>query len=359
MDHRGKLPKIVVAHTSLLLKSGVHAVACSLTASSCFLISSILVVAPRYRRGGSLGGRSWRHSAARTAVMPLGVSTEVELPTEVDDFNVCPICVVPRPSIPGARHQICALVVSDEEDQDSDVVLWQPPAGSAAQQAISSLNDAFGVLGVWPAAWVAAERVLQVIASQKRLQNQAPPLKILELGCGAGLPSLCALACGAEVLATDLEELPLKLLEAAAEAQNLPGSLAIQTLDLLAAAGVGQRQTSGLVQRRRVSCPSDTAYFDIIVCSDCLYKLDVAEAIARVLARAILRYPTTKVIVTDANRRGRNTFLETLAKCTGLGLGPSTQPQFIPTHVPSWAADDARDPFDGTETSEVGLLQLY
>ncbi|OLP98735.1 hypothetical protein AK812_SmicGene18775 [Symbiodinium microadriaticum] len=51
--------------------------------------------------------------------------------------------------------------------------------------------------------------------------------KCQEIGCGSGLPSLCALALGAEVVATDLEELPLQLLQAAADAQELPGSLEV------------------------------------------------------------------------------------------------------------------------------------
>ncbi|OLP98738.1 hypothetical protein AK812_SmicGene18778 [Symbiodinium microadriaticum] len=57
--------------------------------------------------------------------------------------------------------------------------------------------------------------------------------------------------------------------------------------------------------RNGVTCPSDVERFDIIVCSDCLYKHDVARAIAVLIGRALLAYPTTMVVVTDANRRGR------------------------------------------------------
>ncbi|CAK9014820.1 unnamed protein product [Durusdinium trenchii] len=87
---------------------------------------------------------------------------------------------------------------------------------------------------------------------------------MLELGCGSGLPSLCALALGVEVVATDLEELPLLLLKAAYDAQELPGHLEVQQLDVLAAISTSRSSST---------CPSDVQRFDVIVCSDCLYKL--------------------------------------------------------------------------------------
>jgi len=225
-------------------------------------------------------------------------------------------------------------------------------------QAISALGDAFGVLGVWPAAWVAAERVIALCASRRRA-SPARPLRILEIGCGSGLPSLCALASGGDVMATDLEELPLRLLQAAARSQCLQGQLEIQEVDVLAAAGPQGGAFGGVVRHSGTPCPSDSERFDAIVCSDCLYKLDVATAIGRLLSRALLRWPTTAVVVTDANRRGRQAFLDALAKGLGLGIGESTLPVFVDTAVPPWAADGARDPFDGTSTGEVGLLRLY
>eukprot|EP00439_Symbiodinium_sp_Y106_P058813 s95_g8.t1 len=135
------------------------------------------------------------------------------------------------------------------------------------------LGDSFGVLGVWPAAWTAAQRVMRIC----NRQGSRGTLRMLEIGCGSGLPSLCALALGAEVVATDLEELPLQLLQAAADAQELPGSLEVMQMDVLKAADSNPRNS--------VTCPSDVERFDIIVCSDCLYKHDVARAIAVLIGR--------------------------------------------------------------------------
>jgi len=275
------------------------------------------------------------------------------LPEEVEGYRVKAVCVVPRPPLPGGRRTICALVMSEEDEGPEDgQVLWNPVVGSAAQQAISALGDAFGVLGVWPAAWVAAERVLQLCNSRPR------SLRLLEIGCGSGLPSLCALAAGCSVVATDLEELPLCLLEQSAVSQGLPGLLETRRVDMLEAAGSTRGGFGKVPEARR--CPSDDERFDAIVCSDCLYKHDVADAIARILARALLRWPNTVVIVTDAERRGRQTFLDALSRGLGLGIDAKSKPPcFQAVSVPSWAADEAIDPFDGTQRDEVGLLRLF
>jgi len=270
------------------------------------------------------------------------------VPTEVDGYQVLPVCISLGPGEVPNRSQLCSLVMSDEDHYgEVNKVLWQPAAGSSAQRAVSQLNDSFGVMGVWPAAWVAAEHVLTTCRTRQQ------PLRLLEIGCGSGLPSLCALAAGAEVVATDLEELPLSLLEAAAEYQNLPGQLRTQQMDVLVAAGSANARSG-----RQTSHPCDEA-FDVIVCSDCLYKHDVARAIGRIIGKALLRRPTTSVIVTDANRRGNQDFLDELDNVLGLSVANATPPHFEPVWVPRWAVDNARDPFDGTTTEQVGLLRLF
>ncbi len=74
---------------------------------------------------------------------------------------------------------------------------------------------------IWPASLVLAEY----------LASLPPPLDILEVGAGLGIPSLFASSFGHRVLATDKEELPLKLLKRSAEEQGL--ELSVQILDWL------------------------------------------------------------------------------------------------------------------------------
>lgn len=106
-----------------------------------------------------------------------------------------------------------------------------------------------------------------------------------------------------------------------------------------------------------MKCPSDVERFDVIVCSDCLYKSEVARSIAVLIGRALLAYPMTRVVVTDANRQGRQDFLSELDSILGLSLAGATAPHFQAVPVPAWAADEA-DPFDGSMPEELGLLKL-
>jgi len=338
------------------------------TYGDVFLPSVSTVIAVCYRRSrrrGLFSGGVVHGGESRTASCPSGVTRRCgppaspdvatgqivnledimnnkilpTMPQHVDGYRVKPVFAIPKPAIAGRQH-IVALVCSDEEDYE-DFQTWGPPiAGNAQMQAMSVLNDAFGVVGVWPAAWVAADRVLTLCQQRSRVAN-APPLRVMEVACGAGLPSLCALAAGASVFATDLEELPLRLLSEAAEWQFLPGQLETRTLDMtyeLPPAGG----------------------FDVIVCSDCLYKADVAVAVAKFFVKVLLRRPGTELVVTcPPNRSGEQAFLDELSRGLGLGIGESTKPVFEAVDVPAWAADEAYDPFDGTVPEEVGLLRLY
>ncbi len=74
---------------------------------------------------------------------------------------------------------------------------------------------------LWPASIILAQYLTKI----------PPPKRILELGAGLGLPSLFAAAFGHKVLATDKDELPLKLLQKAASEQGI--TLATQPLDWL------------------------------------------------------------------------------------------------------------------------------
>ena len=84
--------------------------------------------------------------------------------------------------------------------------------------------------------------------------------KILELGCGLGVVSLFARAFGHEVLATDYEELPLKLLEKSANLNNL--SLKIRKLDFLK--------------------PDLKETFDIIAASEVIFKKSFYEPLLNI-----------------------------------------------------------------------------
>jgi len=75
----------------------------------------------------------------------------------------------------------------------------------------------------WVMIWLASLPLAEYLASLP------PPLDILEIGAGLGVPSLFASAFGHRVVTTDREELPLKLLKRSAEEQGI--ELRVETLD--------------------------------------------------------------------------------------------------------------------------------
>lgn len=105
--------------------------------------------------------------------------------------------------------------------------------------------------------------------------------KILELGCGLGVVSLFASAFGHEVLATDIEELPLKILQKSAELNNL--SFKIQKLDILN--------------------PELKETFDIIAASEILYKKSFYDPLLKFFKDYLK--PTSEVLLAHSEERKR------------------------------------------------------
>jgi predicted nicotinamide N-methyase len=90
--------------------------------------------------------------------------------------------------------------------------------------------------------------------------------RVLELGCGLGVPSLVAARLGAHVLATDEDPDALELLERNARANGLT----------LATARVDWRDADDLVGR---------GPFDVVLAADVLYERAAAAALLTLLPR--------------------------------------------------------------------------
>ena len=127
-------------------------------------------------------------------------------------------------------------------------------------------EDPFGCQ-VWPSAFAAARALVDVGASGKR---------VVELGCGPGLPSIAACAAGArDVLATDMSELALDLVRRSAEALREGGGMdgdcafAARPFDV----GSGEPLPAG----------------DVYVAADLLYDVGTARALGRHCRQALDR----------------------------------------------------------------------
>ena len=142
-------------------------------------------------------------------------------------------------------------------------------------------EDAYAVderLPYWAELWPSARVLAECLA--------AAPLagrRVLELGCGLGLPSIVALARGATVLATDW----------------YPDALAFAERN--AQAAVGRDLATLLVDwRNPPQSLLDAAPFDLIVAADVLYEERNAAALADLLPRLV--GPDTEIWIADPRR---------------------------------------------------------
>ena len=254
-------------------------------------------------------------ACAYTATAPRPVRAPVA-PDSVDGW-----AVTPKPSTWQGRELMC-LVVSDDPSVDNLHSVAHPD--HPRYRAFEELEDPHGALGVWPSAYAACASLQKIASELKR------PPTVLELGCGAGLPSLYASVVleSPRVVATDVEAVPLAFLEAARSAHVETGSFATCTLDVTYAA------------------VDDIRGFDVVVCADMLYNTDVATALGALLGAAACGAGAPEFVVCDPGRRGRDHFLDAFGAASGLS------PMFVDQAVP----DGCVDVFDGTPIGAVGVL---
>ena len=254
-------------------------------------------------------------ACAYTATAPRPVRAPVA-PDSVDGW-----AVTPKRSTWQGRELMC-LVVSDDPSVDNLHSVAHPD--HPRYRAFEELEDPHGALGVWPSAYAACASLQKIASELKR------PPTVLELGCGAGLPSLYSsvLLESPRVVATDVEAVPLSFLEAARSAHVETGSFATCTLDVTYAA------------------VDDIKNFDVVVCADMLYNTDVATALGALLGAAACGAGAPEFLVCDPGRRGRDHFLDAFGAASGLS------PMFVDQAVP----DGCVDVFDGTPIGAVGVL---
>jgi predicted nicotinamide N-methyase len=131
--------------------------------------------------------------------------------------------------------------------------------------------------------------------------------RVVELGCGVGLPAIVALARGAEVLATDHYEAALDF--AAHNARlNTGRDLATALLDWHAP----------------VTEAKDLGPFDLVLAADVLYETRNAPALAALIPRLLA--PGGEVLLADPRRPAAPAFL---GEMEGLGLRLSTQESVV------------------------------
>jgi predicted nicotinamide N-methyase len=152
----------------------------------------------------------------------------------------------------------------------------------------------------WPVARAAA---LARHVSEERLMGR----RVIELGCGVGLPSVIALAGGAEVTATDHYAAALDFARFNAHS-NLGIDPETRLLDwhTLGAEGLGS--------------------FDLVLAADVLYELRNVLALAALIPALLV--PGGEVLLADPRRKDTPAFLERMRE---KGFHSSTEECLVPS----------------------------
>lgn len=153
-----------------------------------------------------------------------------------------------------------------------ELTLLRPKSPEALIDEDAFANDEF--LPYWAELWPAATALAEALPDVRGL-------RVVELGCGLGVPSLVAAARGAEVTATDWAEDAIELLRANAEQNGL---------DLVAE-----------VRDWRVAWPDR---FDLVLAADVLYEHRNVEPVL-----ACLRELAPRALVALAGRPYEADFL--------------------------------------------------
>ena len=174
-----------------------------------------------------------------------------------------------------------------EEDELLERALGVQHANKANEKRF---HDTLG-LQAWPSGFVAARKVLDILPHDKRCY------KVLELGCGTGIPSLAVYNAGAMIVATDLD---VTIISRSFREQASKNNKTYQCKEL------------NLLDKVECEKTIQRIVPNLVVAADCLYDATLAKAVGETMGLAADRYACS-VLVTDPGRlngQGRTLFLD-------------------------------------------------
>ena len=164
-----------------------------------------------------------------------------------------------------------------------DVSLLRPPDAEALLSEEAFEREEF--LPYWAELWPSG-----VVLAREVAGRPLGGARVLELGCGLGLPSLAAALAGAQVLATDWAPDAVALLHANAERNRI-------SLDVTEASWT---EPGPLVER---------APWDLVLAADVLYERRHAEPLLDLLPRLVRRTGAGEVLLAEPGRPPAAAFL--------------------------------------------------
>jgi predicted nicotinamide N-methyase len=186
------------------------------------------------------------------------------LPATLLDVVVCPV------ELPGGTVYLM---------RPSDWEALREDEGAAARQ-----------IPYWARLWPSGFSLAVELAKNP----PAPGMRVLELGCGLGLPSVVAARAGAEVLATDGSE------DAVAFTAH---NLALNELEGRAARADWQAHGGALIEE---------GPFDLVLAADVLYTIANKDAALELLPRLVAA--DGEIRLADPDRANARTFLQAARK---------------------------------------------
>lgn len=188
-----------------------------------------------------------------------------------------------------------ALGVQQQYGDGNDVVGDGKEVDSRA-----SFHNTLG-LHAWPSGFLAAKTVLEFLSTEKSGGRLTHETKVLELGCGTGIPSLAAYAAGASVIATDLDveiiSYSFRELMASQRSTERDNAFRCMKLDLL-----DKKVCEEMIRHERPN---------LVSAADCLYDATLAKVVGETMGNAVNKYGCA-VVVADPGRldgKGRQLFL--------------------------------------------------
>jgi predicted nicotinamide N-methyase len=152
-------------------------------------------------------------------------------------------------------------------------------------------------LPYWAELWPSGVRLARALAGR-----DLRDARVLELGCGLGVPSITAALAGAAVLATDWSPHAIDLLRTNAERNGTRLEAAV---------------SSWLDPRREL----DGAPWDLVLAADVLYLRQNVEALLRLLPRLIRH--GGEALVSDPSRAGGRDFAAAARRLFALESSPA------------------------------------
>jgi predicted nicotinamide N-methyase len=178
----------------------------------------------------------------------------------------------------------------------------------------TNLDSRHGKGGKLLAAYLLEQSLIGENASTSSSFTTAVVVKgatVLELGCGVGLPGIMAAKLGATtVIQTDMTHELLETARLGAQASGVGDKCHLKRLDwrdVLAGTSDNHDATikKGLLETSRHECTStNAAMFDYIIASDCVYSVQTARLLARVVT-ALADIGRTEFVAVTGSRTDR------------------------------------------------------